>query len=75
MNLNNYNNNIIYNYNHENDIFLNNNLNLEQVMSEMPTYELVEKCYIFSKYQSGCRFLQDYITENSNDSNLIKAFF
>ena len=41
----------------------------------MSPYELIDKCYIFAKFQSGCRFLQDYLTENANNNGIIKSFF
>ena len=41
----------------------------------MPSYELIDKCFIFAKYQSGCRFLQDYLSENGNNYTIIKSFF
>ena len=52
-----------------------NNLNLEQILLDMSPYELIDKCYIFAKFQSGCRFLQDYLTENANNNGIIKTFF
>ena len=74
--INNYNNNIYNNnYNQDNNIYEKNNLNLEQILLDMSPYELIDKCYIFAKFQSGCRFLQDYLTENSNNNGLIKSFF
>ena len=74
--INNYNNNIYNNnYNQDNNIYEQNNLNLEQILLDMSPYELIDKCYIFAKFQSGCRFLQDYLTENSNNNGLIKSFF
>ena len=76
-NYNPYQNNLINNLNlnnfHPNNI--QNNLNIEQILLNMPKYELAEKCYIFSQYQNGCRYLQDYLTENANDKDLIKAIF
>jgi pumilio RNA-binding family len=77
MNINNYNNNMFNNnYNQDNNnIYEKNNLNLEQILIDIPPYELIDKCCVFAKFQSGCRFLQDYLTENANNSSLIKAMF
>ena len=74
INLNNFNNNI-FNYNQDNDNFNQNNLNMEQILSKMSPYELIEKCHIFSQYQNGCRYLQDFIYSYSKDKNIIKAVF
>ena len=82
-NNNNFNPNIFYPYQNmynnnsqDNNLLQNNiNINLEQQLSQLSPYELVQKCDIFSKYQSGCRYLQDYISSNYRDKNLIKSFF
>ena len=76
-NYNPYPNNLINNsnFNNFNNNNFQNNLNIEQILSNMSKYELAEKCYIFSQYQNGCRYLQDYIAENSNDKDLINIFF
>ena len=78
LGINTYNNNIYnsnYNQDNNNNIYEKNNLNLEQILLDMPPYELIDKCYIFTKFQSGCRFLQDYLSENANNSGIIKSFF
>ena len=78
MSINNYNNNNMFNNNYNqdnNNIYEKNNLNLEQILIDIPPYELIDKCCVFAKFQSGCRFLQDYLTENANNSSLIKAMF
>ena len=75
LNLNNYNNNFNYAQDKDKDNYIKKNLNIEQMLLKTSPYELVENCHIFSKYQSGCRYLQDYISANSNDNILIKAFF
>ena len=76
QNINNFNKNIYNNnFNQVNNIYENNNINLEQILLEMPSYELIDKCFIFAKYQSGCRFLQDYLSKNGNNYTIIKSFF
>ena len=67
-------NNINLNNNYKNN-YIQNNINFEQILSKMSPYELAERCYLFSQYQNGCRYLQDFITEHSKDKNLIKIFF
>ena len=68
------NNNLNLN-NFTNNNFVQSNINIEQILLKMSPYELAQNCHIYSQYQSGCRYLQEFISNNSYDKNLIKAFF
>jgi pumilio RNA-binding family len=68
-------NNMNLNNNYNNNNYIQNNINFEQILSKMSPYELAERCHLFSQYQNGCRYLQDFVAGCSKDKNLMKAFF
>ena len=68
-------NNMNLNNNYNNNNCVQNNINFEQILSKMSPYELAERCHLFSQYQNGCRYLQDFVAGCSKDKNLMKAFF
>ena len=71
-----YQNNIINNNNNllQNNFNINNNY-LEQILPKMSPYEIAINCHIFSKYQNGCRYLQEFISGYSKNKELIEIFF